>query len=76
MTEVKAGENAGKRLAHDHVVRQWRVGPTLDTNGEARGRLTFPLPAERGPLSIVAFADNTTSGDVLQAFALPLCARS
>src|SRR5262245_51836969 len=24
-SDVKAGENAGKHLAHDHVVRQWRT---------------------------------------------------
>jgi len=76
VSDVKAGENAGKRLAHDHVVRQWRVAPALDPAGELRGRLTFALPAERGPLTIVAFAEDTTTGDVLQALALPFCARS
>jgi hypothetical protein len=76
VSDVKAGENAGKRLAHDHVVRQWRVAPALDATGEARERLTFALPAERGPLTIVAFAEDTISGDVLQALALPFCARS
>jgi hypothetical protein len=76
VSDVKTGENAGKRLAHDHVVRQWRVGPALDAAGEARGHVTFPLPAEGGPLTIVAFAENTASGEVLQALALPFCARS
>jgi hypothetical protein len=74
-SDVKAGENAGKRLAHDHVVRQWREGISLDAAGELRQRFQFPLPADPGPLEIVAFAEDAVGGDVLQALALPLCGR-
>jgi hypothetical protein len=72
-SEVKAGENAGKRLNHDHVVRQWREAIAVDTAGEVRQRLRLPLPKDAGPLEIVAFAEDATSGDVLQTLALPLC---
>jgi len=74
-SDVKAGENAGKRLTHDHVVRQWREGISLDAAGEVRQRLQFPLPADSGPLEIVAFAEDGAGGDVLQALALPVCTR-
>lgn len=74
-SEVKAGENAGKRLNHDHVVRQWREAIALDAAGEVRQRLQFALPADAGPVEIVAFAEDASSGDVLQALALPLCGR-
>jgi hypothetical protein len=74
-SDVKAGENAGKRLTHDHVVRQWREGIALDSAGEVRQRLQFALPADAGPVEIVAFAEDASSGDVLQALALPLCGR-
>jgi hypothetical protein len=74
-SDVKAGENAGKRLMHDHVVRQWREGISLDAAGEVRQRLQFPLPADPGPFEIVAFAEDAAGGDVLQALALPLCGR-
>jgi hypothetical protein len=73
VSDVKAGENAGKRLSHDHVVRQWRAGLPLDAAGELRKTLDFTFPQEPGSLSIVAFAEDTTSGEVLQALALPLC---
>jgi len=33
------------------------------------------LPVDTGPLSVVAFAEDTVSGEVLQALALPFCAR-
>jgi hypothetical protein len=74
-SDVKAGENAGKRLMHDHVVRQWREGIALDAAGEVRQRIEFALPADPGPLEIVAFAEDAAGGDVLQALSLPLCAR-
>jgi hypothetical protein len=74
-SEVKAGENAGKRLTHDHVVRQWRDGIALDATGELQQRFQFPLPADAGPLEVVAFAEDAAGGDVLQALALPLCGR-
>jgi len=74
-SDVKAGENAGKRLSHDHVVRQWRDGIALDAAGEVRQRLQFALPADPGPLEIVAFAEDAVGGDVLQALSLPFCAR-
>lgn len=69
---VTAGENAGKRLTHDHVVRQWHATPGLDSAGELRERVAFALPADSGPLSVVAFAEDAATGEILQALALPL----
>jgi hypothetical protein len=73
-SDVGAGENAGKRLTHDHVVREWRAGLKPDAKGEVREHLSFTLPADTGPLAVVAFAENAATGDVLQALTLPLCA--
>jgi hypothetical protein len=74
-SDVKAGENAGKRLAHDHVVRAWRPSAPIGAAGESRQHFTLPLPADPGPLEIVAFAEDTVTGKVLQALALPVCSR-
>ena len=74
-SNVKAGENAGARLVHDHVVRLFRAGPALDTNGDVTWSLSLPLPRETGSAStLVAFVQNPGAGDVLQALALPLTA--
>ena len=74
-SDVKAGENAGARMVHDHVVRLFRAGPAPDANGEVKWSLTLPLPAETGSAStLVAFVQNPGAGDVLQALALPLTA--
>ena len=73
-TTVSAGENAGKQLQHDHVVRQWHAAPGLDAAGELRERVAFRLPSDSGPVSVVAFAEDAATGDVLQALALPIAA--
>jgi hypothetical protein len=74
-SDVKAGENAGTRLAHDRVVRQLRKGPPPDGSGDIRWTVALPLPSEKGTAStVVAFVQNPAAGDVLQALALPLTA--
>ena len=73
-SDVKAGENAGKRLRHDHVVRQWRPVIALDESGGGAAKVTLKLPADPGPLSLVVLAENARTGDVLQVLEMPLCA--
>jgi hypothetical protein len=73
-SDVKAGENAGKRLHHDHVVRQWRQAMQLDAAGAGAARISLALPSDPGPLSVVVVAENKRTGDVLQTLELPLCA--
>ena len=80
VSEVKAGENAGVRLTHDHVVRALRGGIAVNANGDAAGDIALALPTEAGTApTVVAFVQNTETGDVLQALALPVagavCAR-
>jgi hypothetical protein len=71
---VTAGENAGKRLKHDHVVREWHDAGSVDRDGVLQRRMKLPLPADDGPLSIVALVENRASGDILQALQLPITA--
>lgn len=72
VSEVKTGENAGKRLVHDHVVR-WLSDPVAvrATDGVVAD-WTLPWPAEAGTArTLVAFVQDVESGEVLQALALP-----
>jgi hypothetical protein len=73
VSDVKAGENRGVRLTHDHVVRTLRVAGTPNRDGRLRATLRIPRPDERGvhPM-LVAFLERGSNGDVLQALALPL----
>ena len=75
VSDVKAGENAGSRLVHDHVVRVLHAGPAVDAAGASMTEATLAWPAEAGTdATVVAFVQNTDTGDVLQALALPLAA--
>ena len=77
VSEVKAGENRGVRLTHDHVVRALKTVP-LAKSGEGTLAARFEPPAEAGTrTTLVAFVQERDSGEILQAVALPLaaCAR-
>jgi hypothetical protein len=70
---VKAGENDGVTLHHDHVVRglwgPWPVSPA----GAARSlRITPPKSAKLGQLGLTAFVQDSRTGETLQALSLPL----
>ena len=74
VSEVKAGENRGRTLAHDFVVLQW-AGPLEFQGRRLAARQTLPLlpkavPAHSG---VVAFVQNRSTGEVLQALMLPAC---
>lgn len=73
-SEVRAGENAGVRLRHDYVVREW-IGPVAIG---ADGRMTLSRKIFRPDIvfakaGVAAFVEDPDSGEILQALGLPLC---
>jgi len=74
-SDVKAGENRGVRLTHDHVVRTLAGPFTLDAQGRLDTAVHVPLPAERGrDAALVAVVQDARNGEVLQTLSLPVCA--
>ncbi len=75
-SKVTRGENAGTTLAHDYVVRDW-VGPVQLSGGVAHAHREIAMPATWNParLNVVGFAENETTGDVLQAVSASNCAK-
>lgn len=72
-SDVKAGENRGRKLSHDHVVRALRSSGGPDRRGHVHATFEFAKPREAGIApTLVAFVQRTSNGDVLQALALPL----
>jgi len=72
---VRAGENRGKALAHDHVVRALvSLGPVGSPRTSFRH--TFALGADWKPadLAVSAFVQDARTGEVLQALRLANCA--
>jgi hypothetical protein len=76
-SQVKAGENKGRLLHHDFVVREWLAPVVLESRGAkpaAAITRTVPLPpgALAKNLSVSAFVQSER-GEIVQAFNLPLC---
>ncbi len=72
-SQVKAGENSGRLLRHDFVVREWLAPVSLTSGGAVVGRtLALPAGAAASRLGITAFVQ-TDKGEVLQAMSLPVC---
>ena len=86
-SQVGAGENRGATLHHERVVREW-FGPVPLVAGRARIRQDIDIHdtdddakavpnananATADRFGVVAFVENDTSGDVLQATDLPAC---
>ncbi|MFZ5556409.1 MAG: DUF1223 domain-containing protein [Pseudomonadota bacterium] len=74
-TEVKRGENAGRSLRHDFVVRAWRGPHRFGDGPSATIREEIPTAelAGHAGANLVALVQNRRTGEVLQSLALPLC---
>ena len=72
-SDVDDGENEGRKLHHDSVVRQF-LGPYYPSKqgGLFRREQAITLQPEwkREDLSVIAFAENPQTGEVLQAVSL------
>ena len=75
-TQVAAGENHGVRLAHEAVARHW-IGPIAVQDGEARLERVVAMPQSAGGrVGVVAFIQDATSAEVLQAVGTGTCVAS
>ncbi len=74
-SQVRAGENSGKTLRHDYVVRRL-IGPlALGRDGRSSLRQQIALEAgwKRVDLGVVAFVQDKASGEILQALQRHAC---
>jgi len=72
---VNAGENRGEQLRHDYVVRQW-LGPfKMGAEGKINESHEISLQPnwKQRDLRVVAFVQNSATGEILQGLALGLC---
>ena len=74
-TEVRAGENAGKKLRHDFVVRALKDPIDWTDKLELEATATFDLDHSwrESEMNVAAFVQNATNGNTAQALAAPLC---
>ena len=73
VSRVDAGENQGRTLEHDFVVRDWLgpIGFGSDGQLHAARRLFLPPGAAAANSGVAAFVQDRASGEVLQALLLP-----
>jgi hypothetical protein len=73
-SEVDGGENNGKQLRHDYVVREW-IGPlTFAADGRLDSRQRFSVTdIDQGRSGIAAIVESSDGALLHQALALPLC---
>jgi hypothetical protein len=73
-TQVRAGENSGRRLGHEHVVRTW-TGPVPLHGGSVELRRDVHLDKawNRARLEVSAFVQDQRDGRVLQALGTGQC---
>lgn len=72
-SQVRAGENRGKLLKHDRVVRQW-LGP-YRFNGKTTTKdfnIALSNTGAMGQTGLLAVLENSSNGQVLQSLKLPL----
>jgi hypothetical protein len=74
-SQVAAGENRGKRLRHDFVVRELAGPYSTGALGTITLEHKFKFDSRWKPadLHVAVFVQNARSGDVLQALAIPNC---
>ena len=73
---VRAGENSGRTLSHERVVRDWLSGPlkpAADGSWILTRNAVVPPGWKRADLGLAAFVQDSATGEILQALALPLC---
>ena len=68
-THVGGGENAGRELVHDDVVREFRSRPL---GGESSGEALIPVASSSRPRRVVVMVQDPKTLAILDAAALPL----
>ena len=70
---VGSGENGGRRLHHDYVVRAWYGPYRLDPGGTWEHNFKLKPEWKGRDVGAAIFAQERNNGEVLQALSLPFC---
>lgn len=73
VSQIKAGENNGRELKHDYVVREFLGKYELSNNNEFAKNFTLKPEWKGRPAGAVIFVQDAKNGEILQSLQLPFC---
>ncbi len=73
VSQVKAGENSGRELRHDYVVREFFGAYQISIQNEFSKNFTLKPEWKGRDAGAVIFVQNSQTGEILQSLALKFC---
>jgi hypothetical protein len=73
VSQVKAGENSGRELRHDYVVREFFGAYQISNQNEFSKNFTLKPEWKGRDAGAVIFVQNSQTGEILQSLALKFC---
>lgn len=73
VSQVKAGENSGRELKHDYVVREFFGAYQINNQNQFSKNFTLDAAWNKRDAGAVLFVQNSQTGEILQSLALPFC---
>ena len=73
VSQVNAGENNGRELKHDYVVRDFLGAFQLSSKNEFVKKITLKPEWKLRNAGVVIFVQDSRNGEILQSLQLPLC---
>ena len=72
-SKINAGENSGRELKHDYVVREFFGAYQISNQNEFTKSFTLSPEWAKRDAGAVVFVQNSQTGEILQSLALPFC---
>lgn len=73
VSQVKSGENSGRELKHDYVVREFFGAYQINNQNEFSKNFTLSPEWAKRDAGAVVFVQNNQTGEILQSLALKFC---
>ena len=73
VSQVKSGENSGRELKHDYVVREFFGAYQISNQNEFIKNFTLDAAWTKRDAGAVVFVQNSQTGEILQSLALKFC---
>jgi hypothetical protein len=73
VSKINAGENSGRELKHDYVVREFFGAYQINNQNEFSKNFTLGQEWSKRDAGAVVFVQNSQTGEILQSLALKFC---